>query len=229
MHHQRILIVDDDPAMIKLLRVNLETRGYAVAAAPDGDEALHALEKYAPDLVILDIMMPGIDGYEVCQRMREWTEIPIIMLTALSQTKNKVEGLEIGADDYMTKPFTIDELIARVRALLRRSKTDNTTPLLSSFRRGDLKVDFSKRLVTIAGSEIRLTPTEYNLLQELVLNADRVLTNSHLLSKVWGSEYGQEKEYLRVYISRLRAKLKSGSQSKFYIATIPGVGYKFNA
>ncbi len=208
MNHQSILIVDDDPVMRKLLRVNLETRGDKVLIAKSGAEAMRAIEEDSVNLVILDIMMPDVDGFEVCRQIRKRSEIPIIMLTALSEIKNKVNCLDMGADDYITKPFAITELIARIRAILRRSKTANTTPILSSFTSGDLNIDFDKRMVTIAGNEVWLTPTEYRLLQELVLNADKVLTSTQLLNKVWGSEYTREKEYLRVYIGRLRAKLK---------------------
>ncbi len=227
MNTQHILVVDDDQAMIKLLRANLQARGYPVLVAQDGAEALRVIEKNSPDLVILDIMMPKIDGLEVCKRIREWSKIPILILTALGDIGNKVNCFDIGADDYITKPFAIDELMARVRAVLRRSKTAGKQPTPSTFTNGALRVEFASRLVTVAGSEIKLSPTEYKLLRELILNADRVLTHTHLLNTVWGLEYRGEREYLREYISHLRAKIESEPKNPCYIITVPGVGYQF--
>jgi len=229
MNKTRILVVDDELSIIKLLRANLETKGYEVLAAMDGAEALQVIEKELPDLIILDIMMPKIDGFEVCRRIREWSQIPIIMLSARHNVEEKAKCLNSGADDYITKPFGVNELIARVRAILRRTKEAGTIPTAPSFLSGDLKINFVERRVTVAGHEVRLTPTEYNLLQALVLNAGKVFPHTTLLSKVWGPEYSGEREYLRVFIGRLRKELETDARNPKYIITVPGVGYQFQA
>jgi two-component system KDP operon response regulator KdpE len=180
-----------------------------------------------PDLVILDIVMPKMDGFEVCRRLREWTQVPIIMLSAKGDESDKVKCLDLGADDYITKPFGKDELIARVRAVLRRAEAAATTSTKPSFACGDVRVNFASRQVTVAGNEVKLTPTEYTLLQELVLNASKVLTHTHLLNKVWGPEYRDEREYLHVFVRRLRSKLETDPTKPRYILTVPGVGYQF--
>ena len=223
----RILVVDDELSIIKFLRANLEANSYEVLAAMDGAEALQTFEMQLPDLVILDIMMPKVDGFEVCKRLREWSQVPIIMLSAQGDESDKVNCLDLGADDYITKPFGSDELIARVRAVLRRTKESAAIPTQPSFTRGDLQVNFAQRKVTIDGKEVKLTPTEYSLLQEFVLNAGKVLTHSHLLNKVWGPEYRDEREYLHVFIPRLRAKLEDEPTNPKYIATVSGIGYQF--
>jgi two-component system KDP operon response regulator KdpE len=193
----------------------------------DGVDALHTIEMELPDLVILDIMMPKIDGFEVCRRLREWSQIPIIMLSARGEEKDKVKCLDLGADDYITKPFGASELIARVRAVLRRTEATRAVPAQSSFASGDIKINFAERRVTVAGKEVKLTPTEYSLLQEFVLNAGKVLTHTYLLNKVWGAEYKEEREYLHVFVRRLRTKLESDPTNPSYIMTVPGVGYQF--
>jgi len=227
MRHPRILIVDDELAIIKFLRANLETKGFDVIAAMDGAEALETVERELPDLVILDIMMPKMGGFEVCRRLREWSQIPIIMLSARGDEGDKVKCLDLGSDDYITKPFGAHELIARVRAVLRRTEAAGTIPTQTSFTSGDLQINFAQRRVTIADKEVKLTPTEYSLLQEFVLNAGNVLTHTYLLNKVWGLEYREEREYLHVFIRRLRAKLESDPTNPRYIMTVPGVGYQF--
>jgi len=227
MSKKRILIVDDELSIIKLLRANLEAKGYEVLAAMDGAEALQTFEMELPDLVILDIMMPKMDGFEVCRRLREWSQIPIIMLSARGDVSDKVKCLDIGADDYITKPFGAGELIARVRAVLRRTEVATTIPTQPSFGCGDIKISFAQRKVTVADKEVKLTPTEYSLLQELVLNAGKVLTHTYLLNKVWGPEYGEEREYLHVFVGRLRAKLEPDPTNPRYIMAVPGVGYQF--
>ncbi len=227
MSKTRILVVDDELSIIKFLRANLEARGYEVLAAMDGAEALQTFEMELPDLVILDIMMPKTDGFEVCRRLREWTQTPIIMLSARGDESDKVKCLDLGADDYITKPFGASELIARVRAVLRRTEAAATMPSQPSFTGGDLQINFAQRRVTIAGKEVKLTPTEYSLLQEFVLNAGKVLTHTHLLNKVWGSEYREDTQYLHVFVRRLRAKLKPDPTNPRYIITVPGVGYQF--
>jgi len=225
----RILIVDDDPVIRKFVRANLEARDYQTFMAMDGAEALEIIERELPDLIILDIMMPKIDGFEVCRRLREWSQIPIIMLSARGDVADKVECLNLGADDYLTKPFGVEELIARVRAVLRRTEAAHAIPARPSFTCDNIEINFSQRRITVADREVRLTPTEYNLLQELVFNAGKVLTHSMLLGKLWGPEYGAEKEYLRVFIGRLRRELEPDPENPKYIITIPGVGYQFKA
>ena len=227
MHHPRILIVDDDLAILKFLRANLEVEGYVTSMAMDGAEALRMIEMKLPDLVILDIMMPKTDGFEVCRQLREWSQLPVIMLSARGGEEDKIKCLNLGADDYITKPFGVDELIARVRAVLRRTEAARATPVQPHFAGNGLEINFVERKITVAGREVKLTPTEYNLLQELVLNANKVLTHNMLLGKVWGPEYAEEKEYLRVFIGRLRKGLEPDLENPKYIITIPGVGYKF--
>ena len=227
MHHPRILIVDDELAIIKFLRANLEAKGFETLAAMDGAEALETIERELPDLVILDIMMPKMDGFEVCRRLREWSQIPIIMLSARGDEGDKVKCLDLGSDDYITKPFGAHELIARVRAVLRRTEAAGTIPAQTSFTSGDLQINFAQRRVTIADKEVKLTPTEYSLLQEFVLNTGNVLTHTYLLNKVWGLEYREEREYLHVFVRRLRTKLESDPTNPRYILTVPGVGYQF--
>jgi DNA-binding response OmpR family regulator len=221
-----ILVVDDDLAIIKLLRTNLEVAGYSVIVAKNGAEALNEVERKLPDLILLDITMPGIDGFEVCQSIREWSQVPIIMVTARGDEQDKVKCLNMGADDYIAKPFGIDELMARVRAVLRRVTFKGAETQQSAFTHGFLTVNFSRRQVTVSGKEIKVTPTEYNLLQELAINAGKVLTYSHLLQKVWGEEYQDEKEYLHVFIGRLRAKLDRKTAKDSCIESVFGVGYK---
>ncbi len=229
MSKTRILVVDDEPSIRKFLRANLEAKDYKVLTAVDGAEALRTIEMELPDLMILDIMMPKTDGFEVCRQLREWSQVPIIMLSARGDESDKVKCLELGADDYITKPFGASELIARVRAVLRRTEAAHTIPTQPSFTGGDLKINFVERRITVADREVKLTPTEYNLFQELVLNANKVLTHSMLLRKVWGPEYGEEKEYLRVFIGRLRKELEPDPENPRYIITIPGVGYQFKS
>jgi len=229
MRKTRILIVDDELSIIKFLRATLKAKNYEVLTAMDGAEALQNIEMELPDLMILDIMMPKVDGFEVCRRLREWSQIPIIMLSARGDEGDKVKCLELGADDYITKPFGTSELVARVRAVLRRTKAARVIPTQPSFTSGDIKINFVERRVTVAEREVKLTPTEYNLLQELVLNANKVLTHSMLLGKVWGPEYGEEREYLRVFIGRLRRQLEPKPENPKYIISIPGVGYQFKA
>ena len=229
MNRPRILIVDDDLAIIKFLRANLEASDYKTLTAMDGVEALQVIEMELPDLVILDIMMPGVDGFEVCRRLREWSQIPIIMLSARGDEADKVKCLNLGADDYITKPFGVEELLARVKAVFRRTQVAVTTPTRPVFTSGDLTINFAERRVTIADREVKLTPTEYNLLQELALNAGKVLTHTQLLSKIWGPEYRDERKYLHVFIRRLRSTLESDKESSRYILSVPGVGYKLKA
>jgi len=227
MKKTRILIVDDELSILKYLRANLEAEGYEVLMAMDGAQALQTLEAELPDLVVLDIMMPEMDGLEVCRRLREWSQLPVIMLSARDDESDKVKCLDLGADDYITKPFGKDEFIARVRAVMRRAESASPAPTISSIKSGDLEINFSKRKVTVNGKEVELTSTEYALLKELALNAGKVLTYTQLLHKVWGPDYADEREYLHVFVSRLRAKLESDPKKPRYITTVSGVGYRF--
>jgi len=224
---ERILIVDDELSILKFVRSNLQDKGYAVISATDGEEALHLIERELPDLIILDVMMPRMDGFEVCRRLRQWSQTPIIMLSARGDEKDKVKCLDLGADDYIVKPFGAKELMARVSAVLRRTRKAGIFPTKSSITSGDLVINLAKRQVTRAGMEVKLTPTEYALLQELAVNAGKVLTHSHLLNKVWGPEYREEREYLHVFVRRLRAKLEPDPNHPRYILTVSGVGYQF--
>ena len=228
MRRLRVLIVDNDPGVIKLLRAAFGARDYEPLVAMDGAEALQIIQRELPDLVILDTMMPKIDGFEVCSCLREWSQIPIIMLCGKGAAEEKVKCLDLGADDYVTKPFNLDELMARARALLRRTQAVGTTPTQPLFTAGDLEINFIERRVTFAGNEVRCTPTEYSLLQELVLNVGKVLTHAHLLHRVWGPEYREETEYLHVFVNRLRLKLEPDPANLRFIITVPGVGYMFN-
>ena len=225
MEKQRILVVDDDTAILRLLSTNLKARGYEVLTATDGEEALEAVQKDYIDLIILDIMMPKVDGVQVCRHIREWSDIPIIILSARGDENDKVKCLELGADDYLTKPFGIAELMARINTAFRHRGDASVAPAQSSFTCDGLEINFAKRRVTVKGKEITLTPTEYSLLQQLAVNSDKVLTHSMLLHSVWGTEYSSEKEYLRVFVGRLRRKLEPDPKNPRYIHTIPGVGY----
>lgn len=227
MKKTRILIVDDELSILKYLHANLEAEGYEVLMAMNGVQALQMLEAELPDLVVLDIMMPEMDGLEVCRRLREWSQIPVIMLSARDDESDKVNCLDLGADDYITKPFGKDEFIARVRAVMRRAEAASPTPTIPSIKSGDLEINFSKRKVTVKGQEVALTATEYALLQELALNADKVLTYTYLLHKVWGTDYAEEREYLHVFVSRLRSKLEADPKNPRYITTVSRVGYRF--
>ena len=222
-----MLVVDDDAHILRLLRRTLELEGYQVFTASDGETALDVVDREVPNLIILDIMMPRTDGYAVCQRIREFSQVPIIMVTAKGGDEERVRGLECGADDYVTKPFSARELMARVKAVLRRSQVGDAIASQSTFSSGDVEIDFVKRRVTVARSAVSLTPTEYHLLQELVLNRGKVLTHTYLLQKVWGGEYLNEIVYLHVFIGRLRRKLHLDSAEQRYIITLPGVGYQF--
>jgi DNA-binding response OmpR family regulator len=225
MDKKRILVVDDDTAILRLLSTNLKARGYDVITATDGEEALEAVQKDYIDLIILDIMMPKVDGVQVCRHIREWSDIPIIILSARGDENDKVKCLELGADDYLTKPFGIAELMARINTAFRHRGDASVAPAQSSFTCDGLEINFAKRRVTVKGKEITLTPTEYALLQQLAVNSDKVLTHSMLLHSVWGTEYSSEKEYLRVFVGRLRRKLEPDPKNPRYIHTIPGVGY----
>jgi two-component system, OmpR family, KDP operon response regulator KdpE len=223
----RVMVIDDEASILRYLGATLRKKDFEVTTASDGEEGLRLAEETNPSLVILDIVMPKMDGFEVCRRLREWTEVPIIMLSARGDEVDKVKCLDLGADDYITKPFGTDELMARVKAVLRRSEFSTET-VGQPVTNGDLKIDFSSRLVTLKGKEVELTSTEYNLLLELILNSGKVLTHTHLLQKIWGPEYAEEKVYLHEYIHRLRRKIEPDKDSPPLIDAIRGVGYRFH-
>ena len=222
-----ILVVDDEPRYIRAIQVNLETSGYEVLAARDGQTAIELAVSEQPDLILLDIRMPGLDGYEVCRRIREFSAVPIIMLTALAEDTDKVKGLDIGADDYVTKPFSADELLARVRAALRRVELSERQDPHPTFQAGDLLIDFARQQVFARGQEVNLTPTEYRLLCELVKQAGRVLVPEYLLEKVWGMGYEGENRLLWQAVHRLRRKIEHDPRNPQYIQTRPGIGSVF--
>ena len=223
----RILVVDDEPRMIRFIQMNLELEGYQVSQASNGFEALTKLRDDLPDLVILDVMMPDMDGFETLRLLREVSAVPVIMLTVKADEEDKVRGLELGADDYVTKPFSPKELSSRVKAVLRR--TEMPAPVEKSSTKIDdyLQIDFDRRLVIAGGTEVKLRPTEYRLLYHLVNNAGRIMTHEQLLSKAWGYEYREESHYLRLYITYLRQKIEPDPANPRYILTERGVGYRF--
>jgi DNA-binding response OmpR family regulator len=220
-----ILVVDDEPHVVRLVKANLESSGYRVLTAADGEQAIHTVEREAPDLVLLDLMMPRMDGYTACSRIREISAVPVIMLTARSAQVDLVRGFEVGADDYLTKPFDVTELLMRVQAVLRRSKWPEQVMAQKGFRAGPIEIDFARHEVQVAGEPVKLTPTEYRLLAYLASHANRVLGHRELLRAVWGPEYGDETEYLRVYMRYLRQKLEAEPSQPQYLLTQPGTGY----
>jgi two-component system, OmpR family, KDP operon response regulator KdpE len=227
MKGKRILLAEDEVALRDFVSRNLRARGFEVLEASNGLEAIAVWERENPHLLILDIMMPRMDGLEVCRRVREHSAVPIIVLTALDMESDKVAALDLGADDYLTKPFGVEELLARVRAVLRRSQWE-VVPLAGGIKQfGDLEIDLTGHIVRLRGMEVRLSPTEFALLKQLVTNAGKVLTHRMLLQSIWGPEYGGEAEYLRVYINRLRHKLEPDSANPRFLLTEPGVGYRF--
>jgi two-component system KDP operon response regulator KdpE len=226
---KRILLAEDEVALRDFVSRNLRARGFEVHEASNGLEAMALWEREDPHLLILDIMMPRMDGLEVCRRVREYSAVPIIVLTALDAESDKVTALDLGADDYLTKPFGVEELLARVRAVLRRTLGE-TIPLADGIKLfGDLEIDLAGHIVRLRGVEVRLSPTEFALLKQLVTNAGKVVTHRMLLQSVWGSEYGGEAEYLRVYMNRLRHKLETDPANPRYLLTELGVGYRFVA
>jgi len=222
----RILVVDDEPAIRRFLRTSLVAHQYDVQAVANGEEALEAVRAYRPDLVILDLGLPGLGGIDVTRLLREWTAVPILILSVRESETDKVGALDAGADDYLTKPFGMGELLARLRVLLRRNRPGPEQPV---FNLGDLIVDLSCRKVTIAGKETQVTPTEYELLRILVVNAGKVLTHNQLLRQIWGVGYLADAHLLRVTISNLRRKIEPDPARPRFIITEPGVGYRLRA
>ena len=224
-----ILVVDDDPQLVRLVRANLESVGYKILVAMDAPSALECIDMKMPDLILLDIMLSGVDGFDLCQRIREFSTTPIIMLTAKVEDADKVKGLRLGADDYVTKPFSVQELLARVEAVLRRSTPAAEAKTPPVFTCGDVTVDLVRHRVTVRGQEIALTLTEYKLLALLATNAGRVMLHRELLTRVWGPEYQDELEYLRAYIRHLRQKIEADPHQPRYLLSRPGIGYVFDA
>ena len=225
---KRVLVVDDEPRMIGFIRMNLELEGYQVLEAHNGVEALEIIRTQLPDLVLLDVMMPEPDGFETLRMLREFSTIPVIMLTAKGEQDDKVYGLELGADDYVTKPFGSRELSSRVRAVLRRAEMPSASPEQAVLKIDDrLSVDFNRREVIVLGEHIKLRPTEYRLLYHLIENAGWTVPHEQLLAKVWGYEYRDETHYVRLYVNYLREKIEEDPSNPRYILTERGVGYRF--
>lgn len=228
-----ILVVDDDPPIQRTLRRNLLVSGYEVLVAENGKQAIELVRAHQPDLILLDLWLPGeLDGLGVCKMVRQWSQVPIIVISARSDAHEKVQALDLGADDYLTKPFSSEELLARVRACLRRAAHQHaenaSQPEVLSTVDNYITMNVARRQVVAGGQEIKLTPTEFELLRQLMLHAGKVLTHRTLLRTVWGPEYGDEADYLRVYVRQLRLKIEAEPSQPCYILTEPGVGYVFN-
>jgi two-component system KDP operon response regulator KdpE len=220
----RVLIADDDPQILRALRITLGARGYEVTIASDGRSALEAASRTHPELVVLDLGMPGLSGIEVIQALRGWTTVPILVVSGRTESWDKVEALDAGADDYVTKPFAADELLARIRALTRRTPAAAGDPVVTF---GDVVVDLGARVVTRAGVTVRLTPTEWRLLEVLLRHPGRLVTRETLLTEVWGPQYTTDTGYLRLYLSQLRKKLEPVPSAPRYLVTESGMGYRF--
>jgi two-component system KDP operon response regulator KdpE len=222
----RILVVDDEPSIQRFLRTALDTGEFSIHQAENGHAALAAAAATRPNVILLDLGLPDMDGVEVIRRIREWSPVPIIVLSVRDREDDKVRALETGADDYLTKPFGVAELIARIRAALRRSLQQTAEPV---YRIEELEVDLPRRRVLVSGREVQLTPTEYELLRLMVTHAGKVLTHNHLLKQIWGVAYGEQPHVLRVNISNLRHKIEKDPSRPRYILTEPGVGYRLRA
>jgi two-component system KDP operon response regulator KdpE len=226
MSEARILVVDDEPKLVRLVREILTATGYEVLVACNGNHAIDMIALEGPDLVLLDLILPGdMDGYETARRVREFSNVPIIMLTAKVRETDILRGFEVGADDYITKPFSAKELLARIRAVLKRAKGEVAAPAESEIVYGNLKIDLARRRVTLGGREVRLTPTEYSLLHELAMHCDQVMLHEQLLTAIWGAEYRNDLDYLRAYIHYLRQKLEPDPANPRIILSCPGAGY----
>ena len=224
MTSAKVLIVDDEPQIRRVLRTTLASQGYTVVEARSGDEALEEIRHERPDLILLDVNMPGRSGLETCSEIRATSDVPIIMLTVRNTERDKVQALDAGADDYVVKPFGVEELMARIRAALRRvAPAESIPPFLSP----ELKIDFEKRTVLVKGQPVRLTPKEFELLRQLVANQGKAIAHRRLLQAVWGPDYGEETEYLRVFINQLRKKIEPDPGNPRYIITEPWIGYRF--
>lgn len=226
MTSARILVVDDEPQIQRALRAGLSAQGYTVTLAGLGEQALDQVALSVPDLIVLDLSLPDISGMEVCRALRAWTSVPILILSAREQERDKVEALDMGADDYLTKPFGMGELLARVRAGLRRQRSERL-PAAAVLEFGDIRVDTARHIVACRGEEVHMTPREYDLLCYLAVNADRVVTYRQILSHIWGPEDADETQYLRVHMGHLRQKLEVDPARPQWLITEPGVGYRF--
>jgi two-component system, OmpR family, KDP operon response regulator KdpE len=225
----RALLVEDDPNIVDLIRSNLAVRGFDTVICTDGRHALQLLETEEPDIVLLDLMLPGVDGFDLCRQIRERSSVAVIVVSARGGERDKVNALNMGADDYMTKPFSVEELLARITATLRRTRAlAASEPAPAVLSAGDVVIDLANQQVLKAGAPVHLTPTEFALLRELVTNRGKLLTHAHLLRRVWGPGYQTETEYVRVYVGRLRAKLE-GDEGEPLIVTAPRAGYRFIA
>jgi two-component system KDP operon response regulator KdpE len=220
----KALVIEDDPQIRRALAINLEAREFEVEEAGTGEEGLKIAGRWHPDVVVLDLGLPGIDGIEVIRGLRGWSEVPILVLSVREREADKVEALDAGADDYVTKPFGVDELLARIRALLRRAREEVSEPIVDT---PSFKVDLAGHRVTRGGEEVHLTPTEWALLEALVRNPDRLISQRQLLQMVWGPQYGTESNYLRVYMAQLRRKLEADPSRPVHLITEPGIGYRF--
>ncbi len=225
----RILVVDDEPQLTRVLRTGLTSRGYEVRAAADGLAGFEAFNDWHPDLVITDLAMPNVDGLELCRRLRAVSAVPIIVLSAKGEEKTKVAALDLGADDFVTKPFGIDELLARVRASLRRASTPATNEATqTTLDSGDFHVDLETREITVRGKSIHLTPKEFDLLVYFIKHSGKVLTHRTVLAALWGGNYVEQNEYLRVFVGNLRKKIEPDATSPRYVLTEPWIGYRFD-
>lgn len=222
----RILVADDDAQILRALRITLVARGYEVVTASDGKEAVRLAVDKHPDVIVLDLGMPGLTGIEVIEAVRGWSTVPILVVSGRSGSRDKVDALDAGADDYVTKPFAADELLARIRALSRRTPTATDEPTVTF---GDVVVDLAAHMVTRGGASVRLTPTEWRLLEVLIRNPDRLVTRETLLKEVWGPQYTTDTGYLRLYLAQLRKKLEPEPSKPRYLLTEAGMGYRFVA
>lgn len=226
MNQPHILVIDDEPQILRALRTILQAKQYKVSAANRGEEGLAMAAAQPPDVIILDLSLPDMSGFEVCERLREWTQVPIIILSVKDGERDKVLALDKGADDYLTKPFGIEELLARIRVALKHSAQAQGTKA-AVVNAGSIIIDLTRRIVTRDGEEVKLTATEYKLMAYLANNADRVLTHQAILTHVWGEADAEHVEYLRVYVAQLRKKLEINPEEPHYLLTEPGIGYRF--
>jgi two-component system, OmpR family, KDP operon response regulator KdpE len=222
----KILIVEDEPQMRRAVSAGLRANGFEVLTAETGEDALDTIPLSRPDIILLDLMLPGIDGLEVVRQLREWSAVPVIVVSARGEERAKVQALDMGADDYLTKPFGMDELLARIRVALRHAAFANARNE-AVFTDGDLRIDLSARVVTVRGQEVHLTPTEYDLLRELTANAGRVMTHHQLLGRVWGPASVTDTQYLRTYVNQLRKKIERDPTHPERIINEPGIGYRY--
>lgn len=226
--HKRILVVDDEPQITRVLRRSLQTHGYEVRTAADGEAALDVVTDWPPDLIVTDLSLPGMDGIELCRQVRKHSTVPIIVLSVKGEEQTKVKALDAGADDYVSKPFGMDELLARIRAALRRAPAPAKEAAETQIVSGDFSLDLTARTITLRNTELHLTPKEFELLAYLIQHVGKVLTHRTLLAAIWGGDYTEQTEYLRVFVGQLRKKIEADPAKPRYILTEPWVGYRFN-